>query len=111
MFINRFNSTTFLCLSQARTWIYNIICHGLFCVQWVKMRGDSSHLENSQNRNDILFTQFTFKIYSIAVKQVTVATVNLSKWDFNWTKRNPWSHGILFHLACSIDSLLFMVCC
>ena len=24
------------------------------------------HLENSQNRNDILFTQFTFKIYSIS---------------------------------------------
>jgi len=35
--INRFNPTTFLCLSQARSWIYNIICHGLFCVQWVKM--------------------------------------------------------------------------
>jgi hypothetical protein len=24
-----------LCLSQARTWIYNIICHGLFCVDIV----------------------------------------------------------------------------
>jgi hypothetical protein len=36
--INWFNPTTFLCLSHAKTWI----CHGLFCVQWVKMRGDSS---------------------------------------------------------------------
>ena len=40
--INRFNPTAFLCLSQVRTWIYNIICHGLFSVQWVKMRGDCS---------------------------------------------------------------------
>jgi len=27
-----FNLTTFVCLSQARTWISNIICSGLFCV-------------------------------------------------------------------------------
>ena len=40
--INQLNPTTFLCLSQGWTWIYNIICHGLFCVQWVKMRGDCS---------------------------------------------------------------------
>ena len=40
--INRFNLTAFLCLSQARTWIYNIICHGLFSVQWVKMWRDCS---------------------------------------------------------------------
>jgi hypothetical protein len=32
-----------LCLSQARTWISNIICHGLFfCVQQAKMRGNCS---------------------------------------------------------------------
>ena len=38
--INRFNSATFLCLSQARTWISNVICWhscGLFCVQWVHL--------------------------------------------------------------------------
>ena len=40
--INWFNLGTYLCLSQARTWISNIVCHGLFCVQWVKMRGDCS---------------------------------------------------------------------
>ena len=27
-----------LCLSQARTCISYIICHGLFCVQWVQLR-------------------------------------------------------------------------
>ena len=27
--INRFDPTTLLCLSQAWTWISNIICHGL----------------------------------------------------------------------------------
>ena len=40
--IKWFNPTTLLCLSQARTWISNVICHGLFCVQWVKMKGDCS---------------------------------------------------------------------
>jgi hypothetical protein len=30
--IKRFNAATFLCLSQARTWIFNVICHGVFCV-------------------------------------------------------------------------------
>jgi hypothetical protein len=29
--IKRFNPTTFLWLSQAMTWIYNIICRGMFC--------------------------------------------------------------------------------
>ena len=31
--INRCNPATFVCLSQARTWISNIICSGLICVQ------------------------------------------------------------------------------
>ena len=30
IYIKRFNLATFLCLSQARTWISSIICHGLF---------------------------------------------------------------------------------
>jgi hypothetical protein len=33
-----FNPATFLCLSQARTWISNVICHSLFCVQWVQLK-------------------------------------------------------------------------
>ena len=33
---------SFLCLSQARTWISNAICHGLSCVQWNKVRGGCS---------------------------------------------------------------------
>ena len=28
--INRFNHATFLCLSQAKTWISNVVCRGLF---------------------------------------------------------------------------------
>ena len=28
--IPRFNATTFVCLSQARTWIFNVVCCGLF---------------------------------------------------------------------------------
>jgi hypothetical protein len=57
--INRFHPFTFLCLSQARAWISNVICCGLLLcsvsegerwlfsewrweviVQWVKVRGD-----------------------------------------------------------------------
>ena len=34
-----FNPATFLCLSQARTSISIVICHGLFCVQGLKVRG------------------------------------------------------------------------
>jgi len=30
--INRFNTATFVCLFHARTWISNIICHGLFVI-------------------------------------------------------------------------------
>ena len=30
--------TTFQCLTQARTWISNVICHDLFCVQWFEVR-------------------------------------------------------------------------
>ena len=37
-----FNSATLLCLSQARNWISNVICRGLFLcsMRSVKMRGD-----------------------------------------------------------------------
>jgi hypothetical protein len=28
----------FLCLSQARTWIWNVIGRGFFCVQWLQLR-------------------------------------------------------------------------
>ena len=31
-----FNSSTFLWRSQARTWIFNNICCGLYCFQWVQ---------------------------------------------------------------------------
>ena len=34
------NPATFLCLSQSRTWNLIAICHGLFCVQWLRPRGD-----------------------------------------------------------------------
>ena len=41
--INRFNPPTFLCLSQASTWIFNVICRIVLCsVSLVKMRGDCS---------------------------------------------------------------------
>jgi hypothetical protein len=36
--INWFNNATFLCLSQDKTWISNVIWHGLFCVLWVQLK-------------------------------------------------------------------------
>ena len=33
---------TYLCLSQVRNWISNVIYHCRFCVQWVRMRGNCS---------------------------------------------------------------------
>ena len=35
---NRFNLTTYLCLSQPRTWISIYICHGNFFLQWLRSR-------------------------------------------------------------------------
>ena len=42
MDIKRLKPATPLCVSQARTWISNVICRGLFFfnVQWVEVRGD-----------------------------------------------------------------------
>jgi len=36
--INLFYTSTFLCLSQARAWISNVICYGLSCVILVQLR-------------------------------------------------------------------------
>jgi len=38
--VNQFIPATFLCLSQAKTWISNVICCGLFYVQWFEVIGD-----------------------------------------------------------------------
>jgi hypothetical protein len=27
---------------KARTWVFNVLCRGIFCIQWVKARGDCS---------------------------------------------------------------------
>jgi hypothetical protein len=33
--VNRFNNATMFCLSHTMTWISNVICGGLFYIQWV----------------------------------------------------------------------------
>jgi hypothetical protein len=72
--INRFNTATFLWLSQARAWISNAICNGLFYVQWFEARGDCCFVDISEivdNRFlNFLFIMkhcifFQFYIYSI----------------------------------------------
>ena len=47
--INQFNPATFMCLSQARTWISKVISHGLFCVQWFEVRGDCGFVDIGGN--------------------------------------------------------------
>ena len=37
--INMFNSVTFLCLSPARIWISNAICHGFIFVKFIEVSG------------------------------------------------------------------------
>ena len=54
--ISLFNPVTFLCLSQARVWIPNVICHGLLCVHWVKVRSDCSLCWYWWNYLPLLFT-------------------------------------------------------
>jgi hypothetical protein len=34
----QFTPTTFMCLSQVRAWISNVVCHGLSCVQFQSSR-------------------------------------------------------------------------
>ena len=40
--INRFSPPHSCALPKVRTWISNVLCRGLFCVQWVKITGDCS---------------------------------------------------------------------
>jgi len=63
--INRFNPTTFLCLSL-------VICRGLFCVQWIKMRNDCWHWWNGwpllfklSSHNSILTSSMWLKLYHL----------------------------------------------
>ena len=42
---NQFDLATFVCRSYARTWISNIICHGLFYVQLFEVRGNCSFFD------------------------------------------------------------------
>jgi len=60
--INRFNPAPFLCLSQAKTWISNVICQSLLCsVSSVKMRDDCSfcwYLGRIEDHHCLIFLLF-----------------------------------------------------
>ena len=38
--IKKFNPATFLQLFNSKIWISNLICNGLFCVEWLEVWGD-----------------------------------------------------------------------
>ena len=58
-----YNPATFLCLSQARSWISNVICYSPFCVQRVQIRRemnicavDTGGINDHQCSNFLVFS-------------------------------------------------------
>ena len=62
--IDRFNIATSMCLSQARTWISNVICHGLIiCSMIMIWSGRWLHLVDISGIVDYNCLSFLFKIH------------------------------------------------
>ena len=82
--INRFNHATCLCLFQARNWISNVICRGLFWVQWIKLR------------------------WEVIVRFVDIGGIEPSKVSFH---NNVKEHSFIsfFHLTVTISSPLMNI--
>ena len=59
--INRFNHATLLCLSKDRIWISNVICRGLFCVQWCKVKVIVRFVDIGENFDHHCLSFFFYK--------------------------------------------------
>ena len=95
--IHQFNLATCLCLYQARTWISNVICHGLFLwsVSSVKMRGGCSFCWYWWNWIPPLFTLSFYNIpghmlhrHNITVNKSWRRLFNLQNDVFCFATRN-----------------------
>ena len=70
--INRFNAAIYVCLSKARTYRSNVICTGIFYIQWFKVKGHCSfwwylrivdhHCFKLSFYNNIIFFMFQFLV-------------------------------------------------
>ena len=105
--LNQCNAT-FLCLTQARIWISNIICHALFCVQWFEMRGGCSfrwYLWNCWS------SQFKFSFHNEVchlLKSEISFFVNAKRGgcSFRWYLWNCWSSQFKFSFHNEVCHLL-----
>ena len=72
--IHLFNPATCLCLSQARTWISNIICPGLVCVHWVQLGWEviAYFIQMGESGDHHLFN-FIFIIYDLLTYLLIIA--------------------------------------
>jgi hypothetical protein len=52
-----FNPALLLCMPRSRTCISNVLCHGILCVQWVKVRGDCSWFYSFIKLKEIFFEE------------------------------------------------------
>ena len=94
--INWFNPTTYVCLSQAGTWISNVICRGLFLCSLisVKMRGDflfcywwnwwPSLIKFSFHHNIIISTPVKKRYQNVWTTFISVTKLKvISLWIYN----------------------------
>ena len=73
--INWFNLAIFMCLSQARTWISNVICYGLSCVLCVQLRWEVIvHFVDICGIDDHHCLNFLFTVRKSKIKQKEHAT-------------------------------------
>jgi hypothetical protein len=84
-------STTFFSLSQARTWISNVICHGLFCVQWVQLRWevivDNGGIDDYHCLNFLCTTE---SMFLFILKVVPIRYFQLSQSLLTATVKESW---------------------
>ena len=96
--INQFNPVS---LSQAMTWISKVICFGLFCVQWVQLRGDVIAFL-------LILVEFIIKVKNITFNSKNVFS-NKKKVD----TRYPSCFAMKTPLECHRNNILQLknLCC
>ena len=89
--INWFNPTTFVYLSQARTWVSNVICHTFcnsFCIQWFEMKGGCLFCWYQLNCRPSLFKLSFNKILIDLISVINIQRNWWSLWETRWDRNN-----------------------
>ena len=94
--IKRFNPTTYLCLSQGRTYIFNAISWSFFDVAWLEMRCG-------------LFLVDINRIFTFTVETMLLSYINTVKPAHAVTsiKQSPVLKGHLFLVLSEIFKLIY----